>query len=461
MILKDVLVVTPRSDAAPGHLDVKLASIGIEDGVIRAVGAYADVRRKCSPEGTEIAAGPSDQLPYVALPGFIDGHSHSRQIAFQAYSESGWQHALSRPQNADEAVALFRWFVLEAAKAGVTFLCDWPEHPQLWNPAPLDEELRAIGLRGCLRVLLPHNRGKPWPELATSAENLRQTVRGLADGTCLGVWIPEEDRQEFNPALLATLGRLQAAIADEPIVFQMHLAESQKRKLACPRPLARLLDHGLIHASAAARTLLVHAIWSDGDELQTLIDHREHLGVITCPKFVDGRVAPIKELLQGGVAVGLGSDVAAPDSLDLVRNLLALHESRPEPLRLGVGEALHAATLGGARALGMDRRIGSIEEGKDADIVLAKLPAALDPELLAAGEDEDRRQAKMRVIERLFTRNVLRKEHVDKVFVRGRLIVDDGIVVSRAHEAAIAAAGRGAARAIMKRLADRRTLGIG
>ena len=454
MILKDALVVTPRSDASVGHLDVKLASIGIEDGIIRAVGAYASVRRQCPHGGEEIDCGGASPHPFIALPGFVDGHSHSRQMAFQGYSQSGWQDPASRPQNAAEAVDLFRWFLLESVKAGVTFLCDWPEHPQLWNPAPLDEELRASGLRGCLRVLLPHNRGKPWPEVSIAAENLRQTLRGLRDGVGLGVWIPEEDRQEFNGPLLSALGRLQAAMCDEPILFQMHLAESKKRKNACERPLARLLRHGLIHGSA--RTVFVHAIWTDAEELQTLIDGRDHLGVITCPKFSDGRVAPIKELLQGGVAVGLGSDLAVPDSLDLIRNLMSIHNSRAEPLRISIGEALHVATLGGARAFGLDQRIGAIEEGKDADIVLLKSPAAIDPDLFARSQDGERRPENLRIVERLFTRNVLRKEHIDKVIVRGRVIVDGGILVSRDHEAAITAAGRNTAWTIMKRLADSR-----
>jgi 5-methylthioadenosine/S-adenosylhomocysteine deaminase len=214
----------------------------------------------------------------------------------------------------------------------------------------------------------------------------------------------------------------------------------------------RLLDHGLIRSSGNARTIFVHAIWIDPEDVNTLIGLRDHVGVVTCPKFSDGRVAPLQELLQGGVAVGLGSDVALPDPFDLIRKLVSIHRSREDSLQISLGTAFHIATLGGARAFGMEQRIGSIEPGKEANIVLVRNPAAIDPDLFAASDTGSRHQEKVKVIERLFTRNVLRREHVHKVVVQGRVVVDQGVLRSRAYEEAIVAAGRKSALAIMKRL---------
>jgi cytosine/adenosine deaminase-related metal-dependent hydrolase len=323
----------------------------------------------------------------------------------------------------------------------------------------MDDELRAVGLRGCVRVLLPHNRGEAWPTVAEAADKLRHTLGGL-DGTLqLGVWIPEEDKKEFDGALLATLGRLRHAMLDCPLFFQMHLAESKKRKEACQHALTRLLENGLAATPAAARTIFVHVIWLDSEELSTLIALRESVGVITCPKFADGRIAPIKELLRGGVPVGLGSDVAAPDPFSLIGTLMAVHRSREESLHLSIGEAFNIATLQGARVFGLQRQIGSIEEGKDADIVLLKNPAAIDPELFLArpGDDEPAAyQERVKVIERLFTRSIIRREHVDRVIVRGRVVVEGGSVVSRQHEEAIEAAGRKTALTVVRRLRNGR-----
>jgi cytosine/adenosine deaminase-related metal-dependent hydrolase len=452
MIIKDAIIVTPRSDAPVGHLDVSIGSIGIAAGSIRVIGPYEAVKRTCPHAVEEIDCRDANQFQYLAMPGFVDGHSHSRQMAFQGYWDSGWRDKRSRPQDQHEAVDLFRWFLLEAVKAGVTFVADWPEHPHLWNPQPLDEELQTLGVRGCLRVLLPHNRGEPWPDLPAAAGNLRQTLRGLDQRIQAGIWIPEEDKHEFNDSTLALLGRLHDMVGGEPLVFQMHLAESRKRKAACSGALMRLLDHGLIRSSGAARTVFVHAIWIDPEDVNTLIGLRDHVGVITCPKFSDGRVAPLKELLQGGVAVGMGSDVALPDPFDLIRKLVSIQRSREEPLQISLAAAFHIATLGGARAFGMENRIGSIEAGKDANIVLVRNPAAIDPDLFLASDAGSRHQEKVKVLQRLFTRNVLRREHVHKVVIQGRVVVDQGVLTSRAYEAAIVAAGKSAALAIMKRL---------
>lgn len=452
MILKDALIVTSRSDLPPGDLDVRLASLGISDGIIRCIGAYDAVKQKCPHAAEEIDCRAGGGINFLVMPGFVDAHTHSRQMALQGYWESGWRDQSSKPQGEQEASDLFRWFLLDVIRAGVTFVCDWPEHPHLWNPQPLDRDLRAAGLRGCLRVLLPHNRGQSWPSPAESVEELRHTLRGLDDLLQVALWIPEEDKQEFNGAVLRLLGQLQDASDDGRLSLQMHLAESLKRKQTCPKALARLLENNLVKPSPPARTVLIHAIWLDPDETAALIGMKDHIGVVTCPKFTDGHIAPIKELLSAGVAVGLGSDVAVPDQFRLISNLLSLHGSREEPLRLSFGEAFYMATLGGARVFGLENRIGSLEEGKDADLVLVRNPAAIDPEVFGSRSSPQERQ---KVIERLFTRNVLKTKHVEKVLVRGRVVMEGGVVVSLADEAAIEEAGKRSALAIIKRLQDR------
>ena len=401
MIIKDALVVTPalrRAAGPPGceaGLDRHRGRPDPGRGGVCSRAAEVRPRRLRKSIAAEPAPSPTSRCRGSSTAIATRGKSPSRHIG---RAVGNIRRAGRKTQQ--EAVALFRWFLLEAAKAGVTFLCDWPEHPQLWNPAPLDEELRAFGLTGMpARCCCPTIAANPGRMSRRLADNLRQTApRPRPSGTGLGVWIPEEDRQEFNPALLASLGRLQAVLCDEPIIFQMHLAESKKRKEACRRPLARLLDHGLIHASAAARTAFRPRHL---DRRGRIADPRssggDHLGVITCPKFADGRVAPIKELLEGGVAVGLGLGRGGPrfpgSACGTCWRSTQAGRSR---CGLNVGEALYMATLGGARAFGMERRIGSIEEGKDADIVLGETcPAALDPELFAPGDDGDRQQEKL------------------------------------------------------------------
>jgi cytosine/adenosine deaminase-related metal-dependent hydrolase len=449
MIIKDALLVTAVSHAPVGHLDVRLTSIGIAQGKIQAIGPYEKVRGACGEDQSLIDGCPGGELRYLALPGFVDAHSHSRQMALQAYWNSGWHDQPSRPQNAAEAADLFRWFLLESLKGGVTFVCDWPEHLQLWDLAPLDARLRESGLRGCLRLLLPHNRGAALPAIDEAAARLRTALRAAADTLQLAIWIPEEDKPEYHHALLAQLGELRATVGDRRVVFQMHLAESHRRKTADLRALARLVDEGLIGAASAARTLLVHAIWLDAEELCRLAELRDRVGVVTCPKFADGRLAPLKELITAGVPVGLGSDVSVPDPLELMRSVVALHKSRAPEQQLSFGEAFHMATLGGAALFGRQAQIGSLEEGKDADLVLLRNPVAVDPQLFASDAAGATSEERENIVARLLARNVLRREHIDKVMVRGHVLVDGGRC---AGEEVIAEAGRRAARAIVGRL---------
>jgi 5-methylthioadenosine/S-adenosylhomocysteine deaminase len=92
-------------------------------------------------------------------------------------------------------------------------------------------------------------------------------------------------------------------------------------------------------------------------------------------------VAPVTGYLRAGVAIGLGTDGAASnndmDMFEAMRVASLLHKMQTaDPRALGAGTALEMATMGGARALGMDRLIGSLERGKRADIVVVETRSA-------------------------------------------------------------------------------------
>jgi 5-methylthioadenosine/S-adenosylhomocysteine deaminase len=92
-------------------------------------------------------------------------------------------------------------------------------------------------------------------------------------------------------------------------------------------------------------------------------------------------VAPVPAYLRSGVAVGLGTDGAASnndlDMFEAMRTASLMHKlTTGDPRALGAKTALELATIGGARALGMDRQIGSLEPGKRADLIIVKMDAA-------------------------------------------------------------------------------------
>ena len=161
----------------------------------------------------------------------------------------------------------------------------------------------------------------------------------------------------------------------------------------------------------------------------------------------------LAELLRKGVPVGLGSDVVPPDPFALIRSVVSIHAKRRESKRISFGEAFHMATLGGAAVFGLEEQIGSLEEGKQADVVLVKNPAAIDLDLFRDGDEQDdsRRQKRIDAVARLFTWNVLGKEHVDTVIVGGKTVLRHGAIPSGKPDQETVAAGRAAALAILKR----------
>ncbi len=168
---------------------------------------------------------------------------------------------------------------------------------------------------------------------------------------------------------------------DLPIHIHIHETEDELRQSIAQhgvRPLARLKSLGMLGPSLIA----VHGVHLNDMEIGWLASHGCH--VAHCPasnlKLASG-FAPVARLLAAGVNVGIGSDGAASNNrLDLLGELrlaaLLAKGVSGDPAALPAAQALEMATLAGARALGMDHEIGSLEPGKQADIVAIDMTAA-------------------------------------------------------------------------------------
>jgi 5-methylthioadenosine/S-adenosylhomocysteine deaminase len=183
-------------------------------------------------------------------------------------------------------------------------------------------------------------------------------------------------------------------------------------------PIALLAQNGLLRAG----TLLIHVVQADATAVRRITEGG--CGVAHCPASnarLHHGVAPLLELLEARARVGLGSDsMASNDQMDiLLESALAvraqasrsdLAERLRPPERISPAAQLRLATLGGAEALGLDREIGSLEPGKQADLAA-----------FALGDDDLRRptEALLNSTSR-FTRRVI---------VAGKERVRDGLVV--------------------------------
>ena len=163
----------------------------------------------------------------------------------------------------------------------------------------------------------------------------------------------------------------------------IHLAETQAETQTAQErhtssPVAYLDGLGFFGPGVLA----AHAIWVSQPEIGLL--KSRGVGVSHNPesnmKLASG-AAPVPEYLRAGVPVGLGTDGAASNNdLDMfeamrVASFLHKHQSG-DPRVVGAREALEMATIGGARALGMDKQLGSLEPGKRADLIIVSMDSA-------------------------------------------------------------------------------------
>ena len=263
--------------------------------------------------------------------------------------------------------------------------------------------LTEVGLRG---VVYQESFG-PDPKLA--AENVAK-LRAQLDG--MQSVATELVRAGVSPHAPYTVSAPQLEMIsrlaiDENLPLMMHAAESQAeqqfmhdgtgpfgeglklRGIEWQPPgistVAYLSNHGVL----AAKPLLAHCINVNEDDLQMI--RKAHAGIAHCPKsnakLGHGR-ARFASFIEHGINVGLGSDsVASNNVCDILEEArfatllsrinrsrnLNLHESIASPAQVSANNALFAATLGGARALGLDHEIGSLENGKAADVVIVNL----------------------------------------------------------------------------------------
>ena len=203
---------------------------------------------------------------------------------------------------------------------------------------------------------------------------------------------------------------------DTPIHIHLHETEDEIHSSLNShgvRPLRRLQGLGLLGPGLIA----VHAVHLTEDEIALLAEHGSH--VAHCPssnlKLASG-IAPVSRMHALGINVGLGTDGAASNNrLDVLAEMrlaaLLAKGSSGDPTALPSHAALEMATLNGARALGLERSIGSLSKGKRADMVAVSFSA---PELAPCYDPLSH------------IAYAAGREHVSHVWVDGDLLLDDG-----------------------------------
>lgn len=351
---------------------IKNGAILIEGDQIKAVGTLAQLTQ-CYPEVLI-----EDYPQKILMPGLINTHCHSGLLRGTAEGLPVWDwlqqyidpmHRVLTPE--DAKIASYLCYA-EALLSGTTTIVD------MWRY--MDGSAEAAQALGICAVLVPYVAEHPdhnYFETLKSNEALINRWHQQANGR-IQVWVGLEHLFYAEASALSLIEKL---CQDYQTGFHTHSNESQfdVQENLCRsgiRPIESLQKLGLLDLP---KTLLAHCVWTDANEIQIL--RRHAVGVAHNPisnmKLASG-AAPVVEMLRQGVAVGLGTDGEKENNnLDLFEEMktasLLAKFSSLDAAALDAWSVCQMATITGAKALGMQDEIGSLEVGNQADLIAVKL----------------------------------------------------------------------------------------
>ncbi|MEU1591544.1 amidohydrolase [Streptomyces sp. NPDC005708] len=365
----EVLTVDDAGTVVPG------GAVAVRDGAIVAVGAAEPLRNRFTADTSIDATG------CLVLPGFVNTHTHlamtllrgrADDVTLQGFLERvlRWEAELLSPRNVASAV---RVAIAESVRAGVTSALD-----MYWYHEEAERVAREAGWRlfaGPTFMDVPDS-----PDGRVYEDRMEWARRDLAARTA---HLPGTRPVVFAHSAY-TLAPEQlveiAALAQEfGALLHIHAAENAAEVATVEerygkRPVELLDSLGLLGPDL----LLAHAVELTGPEVAALA--RTGTSVAHCPvsnlKLGCG-IAPVPQLLDAGVTVGLGTDGAVSsntlDVLGAVRQAALVHKAAGDPTAVGAEQVVRMATIEGARALGLGDRLGSLEAGKRADLIVLDL----------------------------------------------------------------------------------------
>lgn len=350
----------------------------VDDGKIESVGPWS---RDAFP-GQVL-----DLRPAVIMPGMIDTHLHfpqTRVIGRAGAPLLEWLERTVFPEesrfvDAGYARAVAGEFIANMVSAGTTTACIFSSSSEGATHA-LFEALAASGLRAVAGLTLmdqacPDALRVPRAEAMAACARLADTWHGHDDGR-LGFAITPRFAVSCSRGLMEDAARFAA---DRALIVQTHVAENvaEGALVLSEHPYAS--DYLGVYETLGllgSRTLLAHAVHLSSSEWDRVAERGT--AIAHCPDsnfFLGSGRMRLSEPRRRGVRVGLGSDVAAGRSFDIRRAMTYAYDTA---LCLGdrvTAEELFAlATIGGARALGMEAVTGSLTPGKDADFIAVSLP---------------------------------------------------------------------------------------
>ncbi len=355
---------------------IENGAVAVRGDRIVEVGTKADIDKKYQPKAR------IDEPKSLIAPGLINTHTHAPMSLFRGIADDlrlqDWLEKFIFPAEAKNVTPEFvRWGTrlacLEMLLSGTTTYVDMYYFEEV-----IAEETKAAGMRG---VLGQSVIGFPVPDAKTPADALKRAEIFIRRFEKDALIVPAVAPHAVYTNSDETLKAARELANRYKVPYLIHLSETKKENddLLAKR---RMTPTQLLESLGAldGRTIAAHGIWiNDGD---MAILKRHNVGVAHCPssnmKLASG-VAPVMKYLRAGVAIGLGTDGVAGsnndvnmfEEMDLAAKLQKVTTGDPEALN--ARQAMEMATILGARAIGLEEEIGSLEAGKRADLITVSI----------------------------------------------------------------------------------------
>ena len=347
---------------------IENTNIYIEGDSIKHIG---DIREDLKVKKTIDATGK------VALPGLVNGHTHISMSLLRNFADDlplhEWLKQKIWPVEANLTAEDVYWgamlSIVEMIRSGVTCYSDMYFFMEEVGKATIESGIRGVLSRGTIE----EEDEKLNREKIEYTRQLYKDFHGTGDGR-LKVMVAPHAPYTCSPSYLEKLIEL----ADElKTGLHIHLSETKKEvedsfKLYGKSPIKHVYDLGLFKYP----TLAAHCVHVSDEDIDILSENS--VNVVNNPgsnlKLASG-FAPVEKMLNKGVNVALGTDGSSSNNnLNMFEemNLAALINKPVNESAISIPaiKAIEMATINGAKALGWEREIGSIEEGKKADLIL-------------------------------------------------------------------------------------------
>jgi len=347
--------------------------IGIKNGKIEKI---ADM-----PDGVDVLDGIEviDAAGGIVMPGLVNTHTHMPMTLFRGLADDlpldSWlndyifpaEGAWINPENVRLGTALA---CAEMLLSGTTTVCGGYFHE--------DDVAKIVSQAGIRGVLGQGVIDFPAPGVPDAGDNIHSAVAFTEKWNGLTPMIrPSIFCHSPYTCSRKTLKAAKTAARSQDVLFQIHAAETAREQALIEgsgnmSPI-QYLDHvGILDE----QTLLVHSVWVDDKDIEIIansgaaVSHNPESNM----KLASG-IAPVQKFLSAGIPVGLGTDgCASNNDLDMFQEMdmaAKLHKVHTlDPTVMDGASVLKMATIEAARAIGLDRGIGSLEKGKEADLII-------------------------------------------------------------------------------------------